>query len=220
MVLDVLRITAPFIVGYLVGGIPWSLIIGKRFYRIDLRERGSGNLGATNVFRELGARAAIAVLLLDVGKGALAVSLAMLVCPSSVTGHARDWVLIGVAITAVLGHTFSPYIRFRGGKGVATAAGAIAVVMPYTWPILFLTFAAIIAGTRIVSLGSIVIAIEFPLVTWLLYPERPAFTVFSVATALLVVVNHRSNIVRILRGEERKLSFRGRGEAVSTDEEE
>lgn len=220
MVLHAFRIAAPLVVGYLVGAIPWSLIIGKRFYRIDLREHGSGNLGATNVFRELGARPAIAVLLLDAGKGAAAVALAMLVCPSTVVGDARDWVLIGVSISAVLGHSFSPYIRFKGGKGVATAAGAVAVVMPYAFPILLLTFAAIVAGTKMVSLGSVSIAVEFPVLAWLLYGDRPALVVFSVVAALLVIGRHRTNIVRIWRGEERRLSFRGRGEALSSEDKE
>jgi glycerol-3-phosphate acyltransferase PlsY len=219
MLLDVLRIAAPFVVGYLVGAIPWSLIIGRRFFDVDLRERGSGNLGATNVFRELGTRAALSVLVLDVGKGALAVALAMLVCPPTVTGDARDWVLIGVAMTAVLGHSFSPYIRFRGGKGVATAAGAIAVVMPYAWPILFLTFVTIVVATRIVSLGSIIIAIEFPVLAWLLYGDRPALVVFAVVAAILVVGRHNSNIGRIVRGEERKISIRRRGEALDRTED-
>ncbi len=220
MVLDILRIAAPFVVGYLVGGIPWALIVGKRFYGIDPRLHGSGNLGATNVFRTLGARAGLAVFALDVAKGAAAVALAMLVCPPSVTGDARDWVLIGVAMSAVLGHSFSPYIRFKGGKGVATAAGTIAVIMPLSWPILFLTFIIVIVTTRMVSLGSIIMAVEFPILTWLLYGDRPAFIVFSLVASVLVIVRHRSNIVRIYRGEESKISLSRRGEAVSKDSED
>lgn len=220
MVLDILRIAAPFVVGYLVGGIPWALIVGKRFYGIDPRLHGSGNLGATNVFRTLGARAGLAVFALDVAKGAAAVALAMLVCPPSVTGDARDWVLIGVAMSAVLGHSFSPYIRFKGGKGVATAAGTIAVIMPLSWPILFLSFIIIVVTTRMVSLGSIIMAVEFPILTWLLYGDRPAFIVFSLVASVLVIVRHRTNIVRIYRGEESKISLSRRGEAISKDSED
>jgi len=216
----ILRIAAPLAVGYLVGGIPWALIVGKRFYGVDLRQHGSGNLGATNVFRTLGFRAGLAVFALDIAKGALAVALAMLVCPPEITGNARDWVLISVAMTAVLGHSFSPYIRFRGGKGVATAAGAIAVVMPLTWPILFLSFAAVVAVWRMVSLASIIVAIEFPVLTWLLYGDRPALLVFAVVAAALVIVRHWSNIGRIARGEESKVSLSRRGEAVSKPEED
>jgi glycerol-3-phosphate acyltransferase PlsY len=212
MLLDVLRVASPLIVGYLVGGIPFSLIVGRRFFGIDPREHGSGNLGATNVFRVLGVRPALAVAALDVGKGAAAVALAMLVCPPSLRGDSRDWVLIAVAMSAVLGHSFSPYIRFRGGKGVATAAGAIAVVMPLTFPFLFLTFVLVVYLWRMVSLASIIVAVEFLLLTWLLYGHRIALVVFAAVAALLVIARHRTNIARIARGEENKISFSGRGE--------
>ncbi len=212
MLLDVLRVASPLIVGYLVGGIPFSLIVGRRFFGIDPREHGSGNLGATNVFRVLGARPALAVAALDVGKGAAAVALAMLVCPPSLRGDSRDWVLIAVAMSAVLGHSFSPYIRFRGGKGVATAAGAIAVVMPLTFPFLLLTFVLVVYLWRMVSLASIIVAVEFLLLTWLLYGHRIALVVFAAVAASLVIARHRTNIARIARGEENKISFSGRGE--------
>ncbi len=220
MVLTVLRIAAPFVVAYLVGGIPWSLIVGKRFYGIDPRLSGSGNLGATNAYRTLGARAAIIVLALDIAKGALAVALAMLLCPPTVVGNARDWVMIGVAMTAVLGHMYSPYIGFKGGKGVATAAGAIAVVMPLVWPILLLTFLAVVAIWRMVSLGSIVIAVEFPLLVWAFYPDHAAFLVFAVVGATLVIFRHRANIARIYRGEESKISWGGWGKPPTRDPED
>jgi glycerol-3-phosphate acyltransferase PlsY len=212
MLLDVLRIAAPLVVGYLVGGIPFSLIVGRQFFGVDLREHGSGNLGATNVFRVLGLRPALAVAALDVAKGAAAVALAMLVCPPTITGNARDVVLICVAMSAVLGHTYSPYIRFKGGKGVATAAGAIAVVMPLTWPLLFVIFVLVIVLSRMVSLASLTVATLFPLLTWLLYPDRPAFLGFSLVAATLVIWRPRSNIKRIYHGEEPKLSFSDRGQ--------
>lgn len=220
MFVTVVRIAIPLVVGYLVGGIPWSLIIGKRFFGVDLRQHGSGNLGATNVYRTLGLGPAIAVLALDVAKGALAVLVAMLFCPPTVVGNARDWLLIGVAMAVVVGHMYSPYIRFRGGKGVATAGGAIAVVMPLPWPVLFLTFVLVVAVWRMVSLASIIAAIEFPILVWFLYPDHPAFRIFSVVAALLVIFQHRANIARIYRGEESRISWRGRGEAVERDSED
>lgn len=220
MLLTVLRIAAPFVVAYLVGGIPWTLIVGKHFYGIDPRLHGSGNLGATNAYRLLGLRAAIIVLALDIAKGALAVAIAMLFCPPTVTGDARDWVLIGVGMAAVLGHMYSPYIRFRGGKGVATAAGAIAVVMPLVWPILFVSFAATLALSRMVSLGSIVVALEFPVLVWIFYPGHEAFLAFAVVGATLVILRHRTNIVRISRGEESKISWSGWGKPSEEDSED
>lgn len=217
---DSVRIAIPLVVGYLVGGIPWSLIVGKKFYNVDPRDHGSGNLGATNVLRTLGVRAAAVVLALDIGKGALAVAVAMLFCPPSVTGAARDWLLIGVAMTSVLGHTYSPYIRFKGGKGVATAAGAIAVVMPHVWLPLLFTFVAVVAVSRMVSLGSVLVAIEFPLLVMWVYQGRTAFLIFAVVAASFVIYRHRQNIVRISRGEESRLSWSRRGEAVTKDSED
>jgi len=144
----------------------------------------------------------------------------MLACPPEITGDARDWVLVSVAMATVLGHSFSPYIRFRGGKGVATAAGTVAVMMPLAWPILFASFVGVVAVSRMVSLASIIIAVEFPLLTWLLYGDRPALVVFSVIAATLVIARHWANIGRIARGEESKISFSRRGEAVSRTEED
>ena len=220
MFVTILRIGVPFVVAYLVGGIPWTLIVGKTFYGIDPREHGSGNLGATNAYRLLGLRAAIIVLALDLAKGAAAVALAMLFCPPTVTGDARDWVLIGVAMAAMLGHMYSPYIRFRGGKGVATAAGAIAVVMPAVWPLLLITFVATVAISRMVSLGSILVAIEFPILVWLFYPGHEAFLVFAAVGSVLVLFQHRANIVRIYRGEESKISWSGWGGPKREDSED
>jgi len=220
VLLDAIRITTPLIVAYLVGGIPWSLIIGRRFYGVDPREHGSGNLGATNVMRTLGVKAAVVVLALDIGKGALAVALGMLFCPPSVTGDTRDWLLIGTAMAAMLGHTYSPYIRFKGGKGVATAAGAIAVVMPKVWLLLFVTFVLVVAVSRMVSLGSIVVAIEFPMLVAWIYQGRAAFLIFALVGSAFVIYRHRANIVRIYRGEESRLSWNRRGEAVTKDSED
>jgi glycerol-3-phosphate acyltransferase PlsY len=219
VLLDIVRIAAPLIVAYLVGAIPWSLIVGKRFYGIDLREHGSGNLGATNVFRTLGARAGAVVFALDVAKGAAAVALAMLLCPFP-SGDARDWVLVGTALAAVLGHSFSPYIRFRGGKGVATAAGAVAVMTPLIWPVLFLTFVLTVALSRMVSLGSIVIALEFPVLVWFVYSDRRVLFIFALVASTLVIGRHWANIKRIARGEESRISLSGRGAALTHDDSE
>ncbi len=196
---------------YLVGAIPFSVIVGRVFYRIDVREHGSGNAGATNTMRVLGVKAAIAVLVLDLLKGVAAAATALLWTPSELGAVAQDWVLIGASFFAVLGHTYSPYLRFAGGKGVATAAGALLLVTPKAWPILLLTFIAVIAVSRMVSLGSVVIALQFPVLVLLLYGDRTALVIFSFVAASLVIWRHRSNIGRILRGEEAKISFRKTG---------
>lgn len=210
MIENALRIAAGVVAAYLIGAIPFALIIGTRFFGVDLREHGSGNLGATNVLRVLGARAALATFALDIAKGAAAVGIGVMLHPAHVSPAAHDWVLLGTMLAAVLGHSYSPYVRFAGGKGVATAAGALLVITPLAWPILFASFVLIVYLTRMVSLGSIVIALQFPVLVVLLYGDRPALIVLSLAAAALVVWRHRSNIGRIIRGQEARISV-GKG---------
>ena len=209
------RVLASVVFAYLVGGIPWALIIGLKFYRIDVRTQGSGNLGATNVLRVLGARAASATFVLDVAKGSAAVGLAWFLVPADVFGAAaQQWVMIAATMAAILGHSYSPYIGFKGGKGVATAAGGLLVLTPLPWPILFLTWLLVIALFRMVSLGSVVIAIEYPLLCLWLYPGDLVIIGFAVVAAALVIWRHRTNIVRIVRGQEARVSFKQRGDAA------
>lgn len=197
---------------YLVGGISWALIIGKLFYKIDVREHGSGNLGATNVFRTLGTKAAIATLVLDIAKGAVAVGFAWWAVPTATYGlTAHTWAMIFATMAAILGHSYSPYIGFKGGKGVATAAGALLVFTPYPWPFMLGTFIVVVAIWRMVSLGSVVIAIEYPVLCLVFYPGNWTILGFACVAAGLVVWRHRTNIVRIWRHEEPKISFSGRG---------
>jgi glycerol-3-phosphate acyltransferase PlsY len=200
---------------YLLGGIPWALIIGHQFYRIDVRKEGSGNLGATNVLRVLGAKAAAATLLLDMAKGSAAVVLAIVLVPVARFGIVpQQWAMILATMAAIVGHSYSPYIGFKGGKGVATAAGAVLILTPYPWPILLLTWLLVVALFRTVSLGSVVIAVEYPILCAWLYPGEWLIIGFATIAAALVVWRHRTNIVRIVRGQEPKVSFRDRGSAA------
>ena len=206
------RFVALLAFSYLIGGIPWSLIIGKRFYGIDVREFGSGNLGATNVFRALGAKAAIATLVLDAAKGAIAVAFAWWLMPTAAYGvTAHTWAMIAATMAAIFGHSYSPYIGFKGGKGVATAAGALLVFTPYPWPFLFLSFILVVVISRMVSLGSIVVAIEYPILCIVFYPGNWTIFGFACVAASLVIWRHRANIVRIWHREEPRISFGGRG---------
>ena len=203
-----LRIAASMIGAYLLGGIPWALIIGKVFYKVDVRTHGSGNLGATNVMRVLGWKAALATFVLDVGKGSLAVFLAGVIVPAALFGSdAREWTMIGATLAAMAGHAYSPYIGLRGGKGVAVGAGALLILVPMAWPILFLTWLAVIAATRIVSLASVIIAIEYPILMLLLYRGDWPLLAVAIVAGGLVVWRHSANIKRIFRGEEPKISF-------------
>lgn len=215
-----LRFAAIVAVGYLLGGIPWALIIGKRFFGIDVRDFGSGNLGATNVFRALGAKAAIATLVLDAAKGAAAVIVAMLLVPVDTYGQlAHTWASIVATMAAIFGHSYSPYIRLRGGKGVATAAGALLIFTPYPWPFMLVTFIVVVGLTRMVSLGSVIVALEYPVLCLIFYPGDWSVFGFAFVAAGLVIWRHRANIGRISRGEEPKISFSGRGAASKKGDE-
>jgi acyl phosphate:glycerol-3-phosphate acyltransferase len=205
-----LRVAIILVVAYLLGAVPFAVIVGRLFYHVDVRKHGSGNAGATNVMRVLGLKAGLAVLLLDGLKGVAAVLFAMLVHPEYLSATTADWVLIGASFAAVLGHSYSPYLGFAGGKGVATAAGALLVVMPAVWPILLVVFVVVVALGRMVSLGSVVIAALFPVLVLVFYGDRLAFVIFSLVATSLVIWRHRSNIARIARGEEAKISL-GRG---------
>jgi acyl phosphate:glycerol-3-phosphate acyltransferase len=210
-----LRIAVIVATAYLVGGISWALIIGKRFYRIDVREHGSGNLGATNVFRTLGAKAAIVTLVLDMAKGSVAVGIAWWLVPTATFGEsAHTWAMILATMAAILGHSYSPYIGFKGGKGVATAAGALLVFTPYPWPCMLGTFIVVVAASRMVSLGSVVVALEYPPFCLVFYPGNWTVFGFACLAAGLVIWRHRANIVRIWRREEPKRSFSRRGSAA------
>lgn len=200
------------VAAYLIGGIPWALVVGKSIYGIDPRQHESGNLGATNVFRVLGARAGLATLLLDALKGALAVLLSSwIVSSAGASASGIEWARVLAMLAAVAGHTFSPYVGFRGGKGVATSAGALFVLTPLAAAIVLVVFIVVVAVWRMVSLGSIVIAIVYPVITPVLYPGHTPIIVTVIVLGLLVLWNHRSNLARIIRGEERRISFGRQG---------
>lgn len=207
-----LRILVSAVIAYLLGAIPWALVVGRGVYGIDVRKEGSGNLGATNVMRVLGWKAALATFALDVAKGAVAVWLAGLLVPTASFGSsANEWAMIVATMAAIVGHSYSPYIGFKGGKGVATAGGALLVLTPLAWPILFVSFILIVAIWRMVSLGSIVIAVEYPLLMLWLYPGDWPRTALALLAAGLVILRHSANIGRILRGEESKISLSSAG---------
>lgn len=201
------------VLSYLVGAIPTSYWVGRTFYGVDLRREGSGNLGATNAFRVLGWKAALPVVLVDVGKGfAPAWAFPRMDVPEA----AWSWAL-AYGGAAILGHVFSVWVRFRGGKGVATSAGVFLAVAPWAVLAAFLTWLVVMATTRIVSLASIVAALVAPVAVWLLGPGPGGDVIlgFTVALAAFVVWAHRSNIGRLVRGQEKRISRSGPGPAGS-----
>ncbi|GAB4285514.1 MAG: glycerol-3-phosphate 1-O-acyltransferase PlsY [Coriobacteriia bacterium] len=204
------RIGSAALASYALGSIPFAILVGRLFWGEDIRHHGSGNTGATNVLRVFGPAPGFLVLALDALKGAAAVWIAAaLAAPAwGMSGH--DWMSVLGATVAVAGHSFSPFIGFSGGKGVATAAGAIVVAAPQSAAVMVAVFLIVVGIWHMVSLGSITIAALFPLVTALLYPGRTALIVFAVFACVLVIWRHRSNIGRIARGEESKITFKRR----------
>jgi glycerol-3-phosphate acyltransferase PlsY len=184
--------------GYLLGSISFAVLLVRRRTGKDIRQEGSGNAGATNVLRSHGKGLAAAVAAADIGKGAAAVLLARLF-----TADPRVAAAAGLA--AVLGHVFPIFYGFRGGKGVATAAGAFLALTPWATLVCLAAFVAIVAATRYVSLGSIAAMCLLPPVAGILF-HAPRPTVLAAAgAAALIVVKHFENLKRLARGEERKL---------------
>lgn len=208
MIEDVVRVAIAIALGYLIAGVPFGVIVARRVYDVDITALGSGNTGATNVFRSLGWQPALLVAVLDVAKGAVpaAVALLLLADPSW-SDNARDLLLIAVAGSAMAGHMYSPYFRLRGGKGVATAAGAILVLMPMAFLALLVVFVTLVLVVRIVSVASMCTAFAFPAAIALLYPDRPVLLGFAVVAIPLIVWSHRANIRRLLRGDEPRITM-------------
>ncbi len=201
----VISIAASLLGAFALGSIPFAVIVSRVFFKQDIRSFGSGNPGATNVFRTFGPVAGFATFALDILKGAAAVYLAKVLAPTQWSPDGADWLMIAAAMSAIAGHAFSPFIGFKGGKGVATAAGAIGVLMPAAFFILLGMFLLILVVTRMVSLGSITIALEFPVLCILLYGDRTPILLFGLLAAVLVVWRHHTNLRRIFRGEEHKI---------------
>ncbi|RKZ10320.1 acyl-phosphate glycerol 3-phosphate acyltransferase [Candidatus Fermentibacteria bacterium] len=200
---DVLYITAAF----LSGSVPWSWILGK-FRGIDIRSKGSGNTGATNLFRICGKGAGITGLLLDTLKGALPVLAAKHGIPG-ILPPIGDWALALTAIFAVLGHVFCPWLGFRGGKGVATTLGVLLILSPLTTASALAVFVLVLSVTRYVSLGSISAAAAVIPFVFIFEPGRLPIQIIICFVAALVIVRHKSNIVKLLHGEESRFSFHG-----------
>jgi glycerol-3-phosphate acyltransferase PlsY len=186
------------IVAYLLGSIPFAYLAG-RTRGIDIRTVGSKNVGASNVFRELGKGIGIAVMALDIAKGLVAVLIADALTSS-------PWPLIAAA-AAILGHVFPVWLRFKGGKGVAVAGGAVIGLAPLPALIVLVLWIVIVATTRYVSVGSIVGAAVFPFLVFAFGAPWPT-VVFAFLAAVMVILRHRTNIRRLAHGQEHRLDFR------------
>lgn len=187
---------------YLLGATPTAYLAGRLARGIDLREHGSRNLGATNVYRVLGWRWAIPVALVDIAKGAVPVAL------FTRWAGVGAWGAVALGIAAVLGHVFSPYMRFRGGKGVATALGMFLALAPLAVAIVLPVWGGILWLTGYVSLSSVIAAASFPVWVRLTQPAAlPAFWA-SIGLAALIVFSHRTNLRRLVAGTENRFRTR------------
>ncbi len=184
--------------GYLLGSIPFGVVLARWRAGIDPRSGGSGNIGATNVARVAGKKLGVLTLLLDAGKGALAVWLAVLFLPGASWAHA------GVALAAFLGHVFPVWLRFKGGKGVATALGVLIVLVPWAALAGFAVYAFLFVTVRVSSIGSLTGGISTLAAAWLL-PGPRAYAALATVLFLLMLYTHRGNIQRIVRRTESKL---------------
>jgi acyl phosphate:glycerol-3-phosphate acyltransferase len=200
-------------VAYLVGSLPFGYLTARWVAGIDIRRQGSGNIGATNIARVLGAKWGAAVLLFDCLKGLLPVLLLpALLLPAG--GPATNHLQVVAAAGAVLGHMFPVWLGFRGGKGVATSLGVVLVISPWATLAAVGTFVCVVLATRIVSLGSMTAAASFAgFEFWLLRPDPFGAANWSVAAMsllvpLLIIIRHRSNVVRLVQGREPRLGKR------------
>lgn len=183
------------VVAYLIGSVPSGYLIGKYIYHVDLKHLGSGNIGATNAYRILGLKAAVFVFLCDFVKGMLAVWL----------GEPDPLIAVLCAFLAIVGNNWSVFLHFKSGRGVACGVGAFTWICPPAAGAAFLVWLIIFLWKRIVSLASIVAAPFVPLVMYLVH-EPAESTIFGLLAALLVIVRHKDNIRRLLRGEEKPIS--------------
>ena len=206
------------LIAYLIGSINFSIILSKKMAGFDIREKGSGNAGTTNMLRAVGKKAAVITLICDILKGVVSILIAVLIgkITKSLDNNLNALLVQLAGIFVILGHTFPIFFKFKGGKGIATALGVLLIT---NWQIglICLVFALVlIALTKMVSVGSISAAILFPILVVFINQNyivptsnsNWSYLVFSIIIALLVIFNHRANEQRILNGTENKISFK------------
>lgn len=205
------------IIAYLVGSIPSGLIMGKIGYGKDIREFGSGNLGATNTFRVLGVIPGSFVLVLDALKGILSVGIASyfftqtptLIQNPQTVNYVHSTVVVLSGLAAICGHNWSVYLKFSGGKGVATGAGVLIMLVPKIILILLAIWFVLVLISRYVSLASVSMTLLFPVLMVYYYPRNIPYILFSFIAAFAVTFQHRSNIKRLIEGKENRIGEKG-----------
>ncbi len=220
-IIHALGILLCMVLPYLLGSLNFAIIISRIFYRDDIRKYGSGNAGTTNMLRTYGKLPAAATLLLDMSKGAISVLLGLLILGTGVyTEEGYTSVFAGTYIAglfAILGHMFPCFYRFKGGKGVATTAVVVLCTNPFLFAILLLAFVIIVLGSKMISLGSVMCMLLYPVLMARLAANQPQGVLISFLIAALVIFMHRSNIKRIYQGKESKLSFKKHAKVPAAD---
>ena len=201
-----LALSISLVLTYFIGSIPFAYIYGKIFKKIDIREHGSGNVGATNVLRVFGTKAGIIVLLLDIIKGYIPVLIITWLYPQAL------WQPVLVGIFAILGHTFTIFLKFKGGRGVATSAGVFLALSPFSILAAILIFVLVVAITKYVSLGSMIAAV-FLMITHTIFfilceSSNPYIFYFTLILCLFIIYKHKPNIMRLIKGTENKINFK------------
>ena len=199
------------VLSYILGSVPNALWIGKVFKRIDVREHGSKNTGSTNAARVLGAKLGILTLILDISKGLVPTLIAILLKVDFFENLTKienlDYVLVGIC--AILGHVFSIFMNFKGGKAVATTLGVFLVLVPKAILFAAIVFFVVFAIFRYVSLSSIFAAVSLPIFTYFLY-QQIIYVILGILIAILIIVKHKSNIERLKNGTESKFSLKSK----------
>ena len=208
------------IIAYLIGSIPTALIISTKFFGVDIRDYGSGNMGATNTFRVLGSKFGTVVMVFDILKGMLAVGLFYFLPFYIHNEWDRTNLMVGLGLAAVMGHIFPIFAQYKGGKGVATLFGMILAVQPVIALSCVGVFLLVLFLTRYVSLSSIIAGIALPVcVLWIWNDDVVVYRIFAVLVACLIILTHQKNIIKILRGNESRipiLKYRDRKKAANS----
>jgi len=209
--MNIYSTAASFIIAYLLGSIPAAVWIGRWIHKIDVREHGSGNAGTSNVIRVLGWKTGIPVMLIDLAKGLLATMIPVLLNAADHGSAMITNLQIVSGMIAIVGHIFPIFAGFRGGKGVATMFGVLLALQPVLTICCIGVFLVILLITGIVSVSSMTAGIAFPVFLFLFF-ENPSlvFKIFSIAVAIALLITHRKNIGRLLKGEEKKLNIFGK----------
>jgi glycerol-3-phosphate acyltransferase PlsY len=208
--MPILGYIVTILVGYLLGSIPTGFVVAKT-RGVDIRTVGSGNIGATNVFRALGVPAGVFVLLADAAKGWLAVVVVAKLAGTGFWGNVdplnSEWLAICGGVAAIVGHNYSCWLHFKGGKGIATSAGVLTALVPWALLIILAVFIIVLALSRYVSLASIAASSTLPFATWLTVRgvTRVSLTAVTGAMAALAIYKHKGNIKRLLNGTEHRL---------------